>query len=105
MISEHSYNDLKKYTEPYSPKRDEYESFVYLKRDGYVKIHHFATVDLGRLGRSQAPDSYIITQAGRDALSEFEKVRDQQTKDERQQRFNSNLMSKMQITPKTTPSR
>lgn len=102
MISEHSYNELKKYTEPYSPKRDEYESFVYLKRDGYVKIHHFATVDLGQLGRSQAPDSYIITQAGRDALSEFEKVRDQQTKDERQQRFQNKVSVLSVLVPLAT---
>ena len=97
-----SYNELKKYTEPYSPKKDEYESFVYLKRDGYVKIHHFATVDLGRLGRSQAPDSYIITQAGRDALSEFEKVRDQQTKDERQQRFQNKVSVLSVLVPLAT---
>ena len=102
MISEHSYNELKKYTEPYSPKRDEYESFVCLKRDGYVKIHHFATVDLGQLGRSQAPDSYIITKAGRDALSEFEKVRDQQTKGERQQRFQNKVSVLSALVPLAT---
>lgn len=102
MISEHSYNELKKYIDPYSPKRDEYESLVYLKRDGYVKIHHFATVDLGRLGESQAPDSYIITQAGRDALSEFEKVRDQQAEDKRQRRFQNKVSVLSALVPLAT---
>ena len=74
---------LEKFRQPYAPSRDEYERFVGLKNRRLVKLHHFELVHLGELGDHMAPDTWIITAAGEDALSEFDREREQEAEEKR----------------------
>ena len=74
-LSEADYQELLKYRQPHAPSQEEYTRFVGLKKRGFLKIHHFGPVHLDKPGDHMAPDTWIITPAGEDALSEFEKTR------------------------------
>lgn len=82
-LSEADYQELTKYRQPHAPSQEEYDRFVGLKKRGFLKIHHFGLVHLGELGDHMAPDTWIITPAGEDALSEFENIRRNEAEEER----------------------
>ncbi len=102
MLSEANYLELQKYTEPHAPSRSEYERFIFLKEKNLIKIHHFSAVHLGSMGQFQAPDTWIITSAGQDALLEFEQERDKQTEQKRQQRFQNQVSIAQVLVPLIT---
>lgn len=82
-LSEADYYELLKYREPHAPSQEESARFAGLKKRGFLKIHHFGLVHLGDLGDHMAPDTWIITPAGKDALSKFEEVRRKEAEEER----------------------
>lgn len=102
MLSEAEYQELSKYLEPHAPSQAEYERFASLKQAGYLRIHQFGMVDLGPIGRHPAPDTWVITAAGRDALSEFEERRDQEAKREAQQRLQNQIAVAQVLVPLVT---
>ena len=74
---------LAKFRCPYAPGPDEQARFIGLKERGFVSIHQFKLVQLGELGNHMAPDTWIITPAGEDALLQFEDVRRQEAQNKR----------------------
>lgn len=82
-LSEADYQELLKYRQPHALSQEEYTRFVGLKKRGFLKIHHFGLVHLGELGDHMAPDTWLITPAGEDALSEFENIRRNEAEEER----------------------
>ena len=101
-LSEADYQELSKYRQPYAPSQEEYARFVGLKKRGFLKIHHFGLVHLGELGDHMAPDTWFITPAGEDALSEFEKARRKESEDKRQQRFQNQISVAQVLVPLIT---
>ena len=82
-LSEADYHELLKYREPHAPSREEYNRLVSLKRRGFVKLNHFAFAHPGRQRAPEDRDTWIITPAGKDALSKFEEVRRKEAEEER----------------------
>ena len=74
---------LEKFRQPYTPMPEEQARFVGLKNRGLVMVHHFKLIQLGELGNHMAPDTWIITPAGEDALLQFENVRRQEAENKR----------------------
>lgn len=79
MISEKNYELLKTYCFPRSPDTKEGEFFKQLRKQNLIKIHNFKSVDLGSLGNPPVPDKYVITELGKNALSEFEQEHNKHT--------------------------
>lgn len=101
-LSEADYQELLKYRQPHAPSQEEYARFVELKKRGFLKIHHFGLVHLDKLGDHMAPDTWTITPAGEDALSEFEKARRKESEDKRQQRFQNQISVAQVLVPLIT---
>lgn len=101
-LSEADYQELTKYRQPHAPSQEEYARFVGLKKRGFLKIHHFGLVNLDKPGDHMAPDTWTITPAGEDALSEFEKARRKESEDKRQQRFQNQISVAQVLVPLIT---
>ena len=101
-LSEADYQELLKYRQPHAPSQEEYARFVGLKKRGFLKIHHFGLVNLDKPGDHTAPDTWTITPAGEDALSEFEKARRKESEDKRQQRFQNQISVAQVLVPLIT---
>ena len=91
MLSEKTYELLKTYCTPHSPDAGEAERFKQLQKQKLIKIYNFKSVDLGSLGTHLVPDKCIITELGKDALSEFEQEHNKQAEEKRQQRFQNKI--------------
>jgi len=91
MLSEKTYELLKTYCTPHSPDAGEAERFEQLQKQKLIKIYNFKSVDLGSLGTHLVPDKCIITELGKDALSEFEQEHNKQAEEKRQQRFQNKI--------------
>lgn len=76
MLSEKTYELLKTYCSPRSPDADEGVRFEQLRKQKMIKICNFKSVDFGSLGTSSVPNKYVITELGKDALTEFEEYQD-----------------------------
>lgn len=101
-LSEADYQELLKYRQPHAPSQEEYARFVGLKKRGFLKIYHFGLVNLDKPGDHMAPDTWTITPAGEDALSEFEKARRKESEDKRQQRFQNQISVAQVLVPLIT---
>ena len=101
-LSEVDYQELLKYRQPHAPSREEHARFSELKKRGFLNIQHFGLVHLGELGDHMAPDTWLITPAGEDALSEFEKERRKEAEDKRQQRFQNQVSVAQVLIPLVT---
>ena len=102
MLPDFDYAELLKYKTPHAPKADERERLDTLTQRGLVRIYDFEQVDIGPYGKVPAPNRYVLTVAGKDALSEFEKVRDQQAEDKRQRRFQNKVSVLSALVPLAT---
>ena len=101
-LSEADYHELLKYREPHAPSREEYDRLVSLKRRGFVKLNHFAFAHPGRQRTPEDRDTWIITPAGEDVLSEFENERRKESEDKRQQRFQNQISVAQVLIPLVT---
>ena len=102
MLSEANYLELTKYLEPHAPSKDEYERFVMLKREGLVKLNSWKPLSVPGHGEIPVQDTWIISEAGKDALADFEQARQQHTKQERQQRFENKVSVASVLIPLVT---
>lgn len=91
MISEANYRELQKYLNPYSPKPEEKERFTMLRDNKYIAIHSHKTISVPGFGSMLAPDTWLITGTGKDALAEFEQEHNKETERKRQQRFQNKV--------------
>lgn len=80
MLSDFDYAELLKYKTPHAPKADERERLDTLIHRGLVRIYDFEQVDIGPYGKVPAPNRYVLTVAGQDALAEFDKNNHQPNK-------------------------
>ena len=101
MISPLDYDELVKYREPHSPG-DNNERFIMLRDRRYIKMCGWRTVHIGGIGDVQAPDKWVITETGKDALLEFERERDKHTQEEQDRRFNRKIAIAQVLVPLVT---
>nr|DAV06379.1 MAG TPA: hypothetical protein [Caudoviricetes sp.] len=76
MISEANYRELQKYLLPHHPSKEEYERFVELNHKKLIKAKDWKTVSVPGYVNVPVQDTFIITEAGKDALAEFEEYQD-----------------------------
>lgn len=74
MLSKENYKLLKSYCTPRAPEAE--ERFEQLKNQNLIMIYNHGIVDLGNPGKFLAPDKWVITELGKDALAEFEEYHD-----------------------------
>lgn len=91
MLSNENYELLKSYCSPRIPNTEERERFKYLENKRLITIYDQKTINLGSFGTHLAPDKWIITELGKDALAEFEKERNKEAEHKRQQRFQNKI--------------
>jgi len=76
VISEVNYRELQKYLVPHHPSKEEYERFVELGHQKLIKAKDWKTVSVPGYASVPVQNTFIITEAGKDALAEFEEYQD-----------------------------
>ena len=102
MISEANYQELKKYLEPYHPSKEEYARFVELKRQKLIKIKTWNPASVPGHEAVPVQDTFVITEAGKDALSKFEQELNKEAEHKRQQRFQNKISVASVLVPLIT---
>lgn len=104
MISKENYNELLRFCDsPVPYEGPPSERLTMLQNSGWIRLgtrRWTETVD--GVNAQYAKSYWEITELGRDALSEFEHIRDKETEDERQKRFQNKVSIAQVLVPLVT---
>lgn len=102
MLSDENYELLKSYRSPRVPNTGEEERFKYLENKKLIGVYNYKTINLGSFGTYLAPEKWVITELGKDALADFEKERNKEAEHKRQQRFQNKVSVASVLVPLIT---
>lgn len=104
MISKENYNELLRFRDspvPYEGLPS--ERLTILHRFGWVRLETQRWSEITDGVETEYIKSYwVITELGKDALSEFEHIRNKETEDERQKRFQNKISVAQVFVPLVT---
>lgn len=104
VLSEESYKELLRYRNGPLPVSEHglSEREEYLLEQGFIEAASCSSYDDGASFYGVYDSSYKLTPLGEDALSEFEKVRDHEAEDKRQQKFQNQVSVAQVLVPAIT---
>lgn len=104
MISKENYNELLRFRDSPAPYEGlPSERLTILQRFGWVRLETRRWSEITDGVKTEYIKSYwVITELGKDALSEFEHIRNKETEDERQKRFQNKISVAQVFVPLVT---